>query len=66
MALQVKILAAKPKDLSLILGTCMLEGKNQLPKLFFDLYTCECLLHTGTHTHTHTWTHTHIHTHAQI
>jgi hypothetical protein len=43
----IKVFAAKPADLSSILRTYMVEGKNGLL--------------IGVFTHTHTHTHTHVH-----
>jgi hypothetical protein len=40
MAQQVKVLAIKPDNLSLFLGTYMVEGENDSCKLSSDLYMC--------------------------
>lgn len=53
MAQEIKILATKPDDLSLILRICMIERENQFLKLVpwpppvyhgRCMYTCVCLL----------------------
>lgn len=54
MAQQVKVLAIKPDNLSLFLGTYMVEGENDSCKLSSDLYI-----------HVMPWSATYLHSHTQ-
>jgi hypothetical protein len=58
MAQWVKVLAAKPNDLSLILRICVVEEENWLQQVvLWSSYTC-----TRERAHTHARAHTHTHT----
>jgi hypothetical protein len=54
---QVKELASKASNISAIVQTHIVEGKNYFSQV------CLSPHHTDTHTHTHTHTHTQTHTH---
>lgn len=49
MAQLLKVLAAKPDDLSLIPGTHMVEGKNQRPQVVLWPPQVHCGTHTSIH-----------------
>lgn len=57
MVHRVKVLAAKPGDLSLIFGKQMMGEKTDSHKFLLTLfltYTHSMANHSNTHTHTHT------------
>lgn len=62
MAQQVKKLVTKTENLSSILRTYMMEGKNRVPRVVLQsLYIHVDVAYMCMYTHTHT-THIHIHT----